>query len=139
MSVSSILLEICFGICSNPALTLRKQRRRLSSAGQRLLPKTPMIDHIQDVQINIDSPFGSVFRGFSKAVVIKAKKQVIIEFRRNWVNYVSLSEHAEMTVEIGTGCRRFLLKNAMARLDKDKLSILAERISSPDKKPPRAH
>ena len=97
-----------------------------------------MIDHIQEVQINIDSPFGSVFRGFSKAVVIKAKKQVIIEFRRNWVNYVSLSEHAEMTVEIGTGCRRFLLKNAMARLDKDKLSILAERISSPHKKPPRS-
>ena len=98
-----------------------------------------MTDHIQDVHINIDNPFGSVFRGFGKAVVIKAKKQVIIEFRRNWVNYVSLSEYAEMTVEIGTGCRRFLLKNAMARLDKDKLSILAEKISSPDKKPPKAH
>ena len=64
-----------------------------------------MIDHLKEVEINIDSPAGSVFRGFSKAVVIKAKKQVIIEFRRNWVNYVSLSEHAEMTVEIGTGCR----------------------------------
>jgi hypothetical protein len=51
---------------------------------------------------------------------------------------MSLSEHAEMTVEIGNGCRRFLLKNAMARLDKDKLSILAERISSPLKKP-KAH
>ena len=98
-----------------------------------------MIDHIQEVEINIDSPSGSVFHGFSKAVVIKAKKQVIIEFRRNWVNYVSLSEHAEMIVEIGTGCRRFLLKNALARLDKDKLSILAERISSPLKKPPKAH
>ena len=93
-----------------------------------------MIDHIQEVQINIDSPSGSVFRGFSKAVVIKAKKQVIIEFRRNWVNYLSLSDHAEMTVEIGTGCRRFLMKNAMARLDKEKLSILAERITSPHKK-----
>ena len=98
-----------------------------------------MIDHLKEVEINIDSPAGSVFRGFSKAVVIKAKKQVIIEFRRNWVNYMSLSEHAEMTVEIGTGCRRFLLKNAMARLDKDKLSILAERISSPLEKPPRTH
>jgi hypothetical protein len=97
-----------------------------------------MIDHIQEVQINIDSPSGSVFRGFSKAVMIKAKKQVIIEFRRNWVNYVTLSEHAEMTVEIGTGCRRFVLKNAMARLDKEKLSILAERITSPHKKPPRS-
>ena len=98
-----------------------------------------MIDHLKEVEINIDSPAGSVFRGFSKAVVIKAKKQVIIEFRRNWVNYLSLSEHAEMTVEIGTGCRRFLLKNAMARLDKDKLSILAERISSPLEKPPITH
>ena len=98
-----------------------------------------MIDHLKEIEINIDSPAGSVFRGFSKAVVIKAKKQVIIEFRRNWVNYLSLSEHAEMTVEIGTGCRRFLLKNAMARLDKDKLSILAERISSPLEKPPRTH
>ena len=98
-----------------------------------------MIDHLKEVEINIDSPAGSVFRGFSKAVVIKAKKQVIIEFRRNWVNYMSLSEHAEMTVEIGTGYRRFLLKNAMARLDKDKLSILAERISSPLKKSPRTH
>jgi len=98
-----------------------------------------MIDDIQEVQINIDSPSGVVFRGFCKAVVIKAKKQVIIEFRRNWVNYVSLSEHAEMTVDIGNGCRRFLLKNAMARLDKEKLSILAERISSPLKKPPRTH
>jgi hypothetical protein len=48
---------------------------------------------------------------------------------------MSLSEHAEMTVETGTGCRRFLLKNAMARLDKDKLSILAAKISSPPKKP----
>ena len=38
-----------------------------------------------------------------------------------------------MTVEIGTGCRRFLLKNAMARLDKEKLSILAETITSPPK------
>jgi hypothetical protein len=95
-----------------------------------------MIDHIQEVEINIDSPSGRVFRGFGKAVVIKAKKQVIIEFRRNWVNYMSLSEQAEMTVEIGTGCRRFLLKNAMARLDKEKLSILAERISSPRKKNP---
>jgi len=98
-----------------------------------------MIDHIQEVQVTIDSPFGSVFRGFSRAVVIKAKKQVIIEFRRNWVNYLSLSEHAEMTVEIGNGCRRFLLKNAMARLDTEKLSILAETITSPDKKPPRTH
>ena len=98
-----------------------------------------MIDHTQEVQVSIDSPFGSVFRGFSKAVVIKAKKQVIIEFRRNWVNYVSLSEHAEMTVEIGTGCRQFLLKNAMARLDKDKLSILAERISSPHNPRAKAH
>jgi hypothetical protein len=98
-----------------------------------------MIDHLKEIEINIDSPAGSVFRGFSKAVVIKAKKQVIIEFRRNWVNYMSLSEHAEMTVEIGTGCRRFLLKNAMARLDKDKLSILAERISSSLEKPPRTH
>ena len=89
-----------------------------------------MIDHLKEIEINIDSPAGSVFRGFCKAVVIKAKKQVIIEFRRNWVNYVSLSEHAEMTVEIGTGCRRFLLKNAMAGLDKDKLSILAERITA---------
>jgi hypothetical protein len=51
------------------------------------------------------------FWGLGKAVVIKAENQVIIEFRRNWVNYVSLSEHAEMTVEIGTGRRRFLLKN----------------------------
>jgi hypothetical protein len=101
--------------------------------------ENPMIDHIQEVQVSIDSPFGSVFRGFSKAVVIKAKKQAIIEFRRNWVNYVSLSENAEMTVEIGTGCRRFLLKNAMARLDKDKLSILAERISSPHNPRPKAH
>ena len=98
-----------------------------------------MINHIKEVEINIDSPSGSVFHGFSKAVVIKAKKQVVIEFRRNWVNYVSLSEHAEIIVEVGTGCRRFLLKNAMARLDKDKLSILAERISSPQKKPPRTH
>ena len=46
-----------------------------------------MIDHIKEVEINIDSPSGSIFRGFSKAVVIKAKKQVIIEFRRNWLNY----------------------------------------------------
>jgi len=98
-----------------------------------------MVYHLREVHIEIDSPSGSVFRGFSKAVVIKAKKQVVIEFRRNWVNYVSLSEHAEMTVEIGSGCRRFLLKNAMARLDKEKLSILAERITSPHKKPPRAH
>jgi hypothetical protein len=98
-----------------------------------------MIDHLKEVEINIDSPAGSVFRGFSKAVVIKAKKRVIIEFRRNWVNYMSLSEHAEMTIEIGTGCRRFLLKNAMARLDRDKLSVLAERISSPLKKTPKAH
>jgi hypothetical protein len=89
-----------------------------------------MIDQTKEVEINIDSPSGSVFRGFGKAVVIKAKMQVIIEFRRNWVNYMSLSEHSEMTVEIGTGCRRFLLKNAMARLDKDKLSILAERITA---------
>jgi hypothetical protein len=94
-----------------------------------------MIDQTKEVAINIDSPSGSVFRGFGKAVVIKAKKQVIIEFRRNWVNYMSLSEHAEMTVETGTGCRRFLLKNAMARLDRDKLSILAAKISSPPKKP----
>ncbi len=101
--------------------------------------RTPMIDHTQGSPNQHRQPFGSVFRGFSKAVVIKAKKQVIIEFRRNWVNYMSLSEHAEMTVEIGTGCRRFLLKNAMARLDKDKLSILAERISSPLKKRPKAH
>jgi hypothetical protein len=93
-----------------------------------------VIDHIQEVRIDIESPFGPVFRGFSKAVVIKARKQVIIEFRRNWVNYVSLSEHAEITVEIGKSCRRFLLKNAMARLDKQKLSILAERITSPQKK-----
>ena len=98
-----------------------------------------MIDHIKEVEINIDSPSGSVFSGFSKAVVIKAKKQVTIEFRRNWVNYVSLSENAEIIVEVETGCRRFLLKNAMARLDKDKLSILAERIRSPHKKPPRTH
>jgi hypothetical protein len=98
-----------------------------------------MINNIQEVLINIDSPSGVFFRGFGKAVVIKAKKQVIIEFRRNWVNYMSLSDHAEMTVEIGTGCRRFLLKNVMARLDKDKLSILAERITSPHKKPPRTH
>jgi hypothetical protein len=99
-------------------------------SGTAASSESPMIDRIQEVQINIDSPSGSVFRGFSKAVVIKARKQVIIEFRRNWVNYMSLSEHAELTVEIGTGCRRFLLKNAMARLDKDKLSILAERITA---------
>jgi hypothetical protein len=98
-----------------------------------------MIDHIQEVKVNIDSPFGLVFQGFCKAVVIRAKRQVIIEFRRNWVNYVSLSEHAEMTVEIGTGCRRFLLKNAMARLDQKKLSIVAERITSPHKKTRKAH
>ena len=131
------------GLCVRQPLTrhqpLRKQRRRLFSAGTAAPSETPMIDHIQEVQINIDSPSGSVFRGFGKAVVIKAKKQVIIEFRRNWVNYVSLSEHAEMTVEIGNGCRRFLLKNAMARLDREKLSILAETITSPHKKPPRAH
>jgi hypothetical protein len=89
-----------------------------------------MIDYIQDVHISIDSPSGSVFRGFSKAVVLKAKKQVIIEFRRNAVNYVSLSGGAELTVESGTDCRRFLLKNAMARLDRHKLSILAERITA---------
>jgi hypothetical protein len=98
-----------------------------------------MIDRIQEVKVSIDSPFGLVFQGFCKAVVIKAKKQVIIEFRRNWVNYVSLSEDAEMTVEIGTGCRRFLLKNAMARLDQEKLSILAERITSSHKKPSKTH
>ena len=89
-----------------------------------------MIKRIQEVQINIDSPTGSVFRGFGKAVVIKAEKQAIIEFRRNWVNYLSLSDHAEMTVEMGNGCRRFLMKNAMARLDKEKMSILAERITT---------
>jgi hypothetical protein len=70
----------------------------------------------------------------SATVVIKPRKQVIIEFRRNWVNYVSLGERAEMTIESGTDCRQFLLKNAMVRLDKQKLSILAEKISSPRKK-----
>src|SRR5262245_6493248 len=96
-------------------------------------PEIPMIDHIQEVHVSLNSPLGSVFRGFSRAVVLKAKKQVIIEFRRNAVNYVSLSEQAELTVEDGLNCRRFLLKNAMARLDKDKLSILAETIT-PNKK-----
>lgn len=59
----------------------------------------------------------------SATVVIKPRKQVIIEFRRNWVNYVSLGERAEMTIESGTDCRQFLLKNAVVRLDKQKLSI----------------
>jgi len=97
-----------------------------------------MIHHLQEVTIKIDTPAGGVFRGFSRAVSIKAKKQVIIEFRQNWVNYVSLSEQAELTVENGTSCRRFLLKNAMARLDRKKLSIMAESVISPDEKNPKA-
>jgi hypothetical protein len=95
-----------------------------------------MIDHIQDVHISLNSPAGSVFRGFSRAVVLKAKKQVIIEFRRNAVNYVSLSERAELILERGIDRRRFLLKNAMARLERDKLSILAESIT-PDRRTPK--
>ena len=93
----------------------------------------PMIDHIRDVHVSLSSPSGSIYRGFSRAVVLKAKKRVIIEFRRNAVNYVTLSERAELTLESGVDRRRFLLKNAMARLDRDKLSILAE-IVTPDKK-----
>ncbi|CAN5751256.1 hypothetical protein BH09VER1_BH09VER1_12140 [soil metagenome] len=97
-----------------------------------------MIHHLQEVIINIDTPAGGVFRGFSRAVSIKAKKQVIIEFRRNWVNYVSLSEQSELTIENGTSCRRFILKNALARLDRSKLSIMAESVISPDDKIPKA-
>ncbi|HET7238121.1 MAG TPA: hypothetical protein VFI76_03800, partial [Terrimicrobiaceae bacterium] len=67
----------------------------------------------------------------------KSKKHVIIEFRRHAINYVSLSDRAELTLESGSDRRRFFLKNAMARLDKDKLSILAETIT-PDKRNSRA-
>ena len=95
-----------------------------------------MTDHIQEVHISLNCPSGLVFSGFSRAIILKAKKQVIIEFRRNAMNYVSLSERAELSVESGTNYRRFLLKNAMARLDRDKLSILAETITL-DKKTPK--
>ena len=92
-----------------------------------------MDDHIRAVPISLNSPVGSVYRGFTRAAVIKARKHVIIEFRRNAVNYVSISGRAELTLENGSDRRRFLLKNAMARLDKDRLSILAETIT-PDKR-----
>jgi hypothetical protein len=96
-----------------------------------------MIDHFEEVHVSINSPLGSVFRGFSKAVVLKARKQVIIEFRRDAVSYVSLSQSAELILDNGIERRRFLLKNAVARLDRDKLSILAETIA-PDKRTSRA-
>lgn len=89
-----------------------------------------MIHRLHEVHVEIGTPSGAVFRGFSKAVTIKARKQAIIEFGRNWVNYVSLSDHAELIVQEGTGCRQFLLKNAMARLDKEKLLVLAETVTS---------
>lgn len=87
-----------------------------------------MIHQLEEVNVKIDTPLGRVFRGFTKAVSIKTKKQVTIEFRKNWVNYLSLSEQAELTLEEGTVFRRFILKNAMARLDRNKLSILAQSV-----------
>jgi len=87
-----------------------------------------MTHQLHEVSVKIDTPLGRVFRGFSKTVSIKAKKHVIIEFRQNWVNYVSLSEQAELTIVDGTVFRRFILTNAMARLDRNKLSILAQSV-----------
>jgi len=101
------------------------------------LSSIPMIHRLRDVSIKIDSPSGNVFQGFCKAVSIKATKQVIIEFRRNWINYVSLSKQTLLTLESGASSQRFLLTNAMARLDRDKLSILAENVALSGKKASR--
>ena len=98
-----------------------------------------MIHRLQEVHVEIDTPSGAVFRGFSQSVTIKARNQATIEFGRNWVNYVSLSDRAELVLRQGAGCRRFLLKNAMARLDKEKLSVLAETATAfPGASTPRA-
>ncbi len=88
-----------------------------------------MIHRLQEVHVEINTSSGAVFSGFCKAVTIKARKQAIIEFGRNWVNYVSLSDNAELVIHEGAGCRRFVLKNAMARLDKERLSVLAETVT----------
>lgn len=93
-----------------------------------------MIHRLHEVQIEIDTPAGNVFRGFGRAVAFQTIKQALIECRGNWVNYVSLRNQSEMTVETRNGCRRFLLKNAMARLDRGELSILAETATSPNEK-----
>ncbi len=90
-----------------------------------------MIHRFQEVQVEIATHLGNVFHGFVRSVAIKAGRNAVIELRGNWVNYVSLGDRAEMTIQIGTDFRRFLVKNAMARLDEKTLSILAETVTVP--------
>jgi hypothetical protein len=97
-----------------------------------------MTRHLQKVYVEISNSLGNVFRGYGNAVSVQTAERVTIEFRPDWLNYVSLSEQAELTVQHGTEVRRFLLKNAMGRLDRDKLSILAETVISADEEKPGA-